>query len=198
MPTDRPDLDRVDERYEAWTVAEEGPPVRAPALSFGDLVSFLSRGGSLTSDQQRLLFKDRRLRAEFQRLKEEFAASLPDDDAAGPVRDERIGRRLFTMPAMAAAATDREVDERTFAGGTVRIRASRVPNQIYVLVTLEDARRPPRALLLEGSEGETLMLDLPEPHEDDVIRILKDLRRAEDAAVIRLLRAPATSGTFLE
>ena len=186
MPTDDPKLrDRANELYAAWTLAEEAGRGDAPTLTFADLIAFLTGTRTLTAGQQGLLFSNRRLRADFQSLKEDMA-----------VHRAAAGQAIFHMPAVAAAASEEQIDDRAFAGATVRIRVT--GRQAYVVVTLLDTQEHPSALLIESPLGELARGTLPVPDENGRIMLIKDLGNADDALFVRLLRDPKSSGVFLQ
>src|SRR4051794_41096697 len=99
---------RADRLYAARAAMDEiGQPVRR--LGIADIVRFLGDPTrSLSIDEQRALFSDPQLRADFRRLKAQFAA--------------------VELPTLAAASSG-QVNMRRFEGGTVNIHPSRVPGQ---------------------------------------------------------------------
>ena len=125
-------MHRADRLYAARSaLAEAGTPVRT--LGIAEIVGFLSDPRrSLSIDEQRSLFADPRLRADFRRL-----------DSKSPLE----------LPALAAASGSRRPGAR-FDGGSVIIHPSRVPGQIYVRIQFAIAGSAPRTMLLEAPGAE--------------------------------------------
>ncbi len=167
---------RADKLYAARAAlaeTEAGPR----RLGVAELVQFLSDPGrSLSMDEQRMLFADPRLRADYRRLKAQLSVA--------------------ELPALAAASAG-DVDARRFDGGTVRIHASRVAGQVYVVLQVNSAANPPRAILLEGAGGELVKRVLPPCNAAGEIMIVLDRANAPDQAFLRLLAEPTTTGLFL-
>lgn len=130
---------------------------------------------SLSAEEQALLFKDRKLAAAFRRIKAELA--------------------LFEMPTL-AAASDGAVTERTFAGHTIRVHASRVPGQVYAMFAFQGAGRP-RRLILQGRDGQLVDRDLPAADAEGNLVIILEEARPADRAFLALLMDPQATGTFL-
>ena len=151
---------------------------RAPR-NFGvaELVKFLNDPRqALSLDDQRSLFSDPRLRADFRRLKSQLA--------------------VVELPAL-AAASDGVVHDRRFEGGSIRVHPSRVPGQVYVVVRFTSATVSPRSLLLEAPNGELVNRALPTPDARGEIMIVLDQNNGNDAAFLRVISDPNASGTFL-
>jgi len=175
---DQPDdIDRRAERlYAARSVlAETRPSTRR--LGIAEIVQFLTDPArSLTIEEQRALFSDPRLRADYRRLKAQ--ASVAE------------------LPALAAASAG-EVNSRRFEGGNVSIHPSRVSGQIYVILRFTPPSGVPRTILLEGDEGEVTKRALPSPDANGEVMIVLDERNGADANFLRLLSDPTSTGTFL-
>src|SRR5580692_9312874 len=141
MTTDTDDIARrADMLYAARSALAEA---RRPTRRFGiaEIVQFLNDPSrSLTAEEQRALFTDPRLRADYRRLKAQATT--------------------FELPALAAASSG-AVDSRRFEGGSISIHASRLPGQIYVIVRFNSPTETPRAILLEGAEGDLVKRALP-------------------------------------
>lgn len=201
MTSDNPNLHRIEDLYVAWTLAEETAPAHRAPLSIGDLVAFLAKGKPLTHAQHRALFTNPRLRADMQRLKEELAYRISGDERTES-REAADTRRAFRMPALAAAATDREIDERSFDGASLRVCPSARPGHVFVILQFEDPTNTPSALLVESPEGEMVRMALPamylDGEGDSRITLVKDTANAADALLISLLRNPASTGIFLK
>jgi hypothetical protein len=113
--------------------------------------------------------------------------------------------RVFEMPALAAAASDREVDERTFDGASLRVRPSAQPGQVYIIVQFDDPASAPSALLVESAGGEMARMALTvdergsrrELDDDGRLLLVKDLGNETDAQLVRLIRDPLSTGVFL-
>src|SRR5262245_32787769 len=100
-------LRRAEDLFVARATVDDATP-NPRRLAFADLYAFLTNPTSeLSIDHQRQLFSDPRLRADFQRLKQELIA------VGGGIDLPRV-----------AAASDGELSERPFPGGAVKIAAS--------------------------------------------------------------------------
>jgi hypothetical protein len=167
---------RADRLYAARTALSEARPARG-GLGLADLVQFLTDSQhSLSLEQQRRLFSDPRLRADYRRLKSELAA--------------------IEMPALAAASVG-DVSERRFPGGTVRMHPSRVAGQVYVFLKFTGAAAQPRWMLLETPGVELVKRVLPNPDPSGEMLIVLDPRNPADEAFLRVLADPTSSGSFL-
>ena len=167
---------RADRLYAARTaMAETG---RSPArMSIASIVRFLNDPGhALTMEEQRALFADPRLRADYRRLKAQAAVA--------------------ELPALAAASAG-AVNTRRFDGGSVSIHPSRVPGQSYVIVRFSWPAGPPRMMLLEGADGIVLKRALPSGDTPGEIMMVVDERSPADAGFLRLLADPTSTGTFM-
>src|ERR1700760_342270 len=103
---------RADQLYAARSALAAARPRRRMGLA--EIVQFLGDPSrSLTAEEQRQLFADPRLRADYRRLKAQATT--------------------FEMPALAAASSG-NVNARRFDGGSITIHPSRIPGQIYVIV----------------------------------------------------------------
>jgi hypothetical protein len=165
---------RADQLYAARSALAEA---KRPARRFGvaEIVQFLNDPSrSLTTDEQRALFTDPRLRADYRRLKTQATT--------------------FEMPALAAASSG-AVNARRFEGGTVTIHPSRVPGQIYVILRFAEPSGAPRMILLESAEGDLVKRALPAA--DPQGEIMMVLNERSDAGFLRLLSDPTSTGTFV-
>jgi len=167
---------RADRLYAArTTMAEAGRSPRR--LGIADLVDFLNDPArALTMEEQRALFADPKLRADYRRLKAQAA--------------------VVEMPAL-AAASDGAVNARRFEGGSVSIHPSRVPGQSYVIVRFTRPACSPRMMLLEGPDGTVAKRALPEGDTSGEIMMVLDARSDADAGFLRLLADPTSTGTFV-
>jgi hypothetical protein len=166
---------RADELYAARSVLAE---TQQPARRFGvaEIVRFLEDPErSLTMDEQRTLFADPRLRADYRRLK--------------------VQASIAELPALAAASAG-NVNARRFDGGTVHIHASRVPGQIYVILRFTWPN-PPRTMLLEGTEGDLAKRALPPADANGEVMMVLDESKPSDAGFLRLISDPTSTGSFL-
>lgn len=202
MPVDDAQIfRRAEQLYHAWTAVEDGEPSRSVVLTFADLVALLTDGRPLSPDQHRALFASPRLRAEFDSLKHSFATTWRSagPQVAGVPSTAATSLRILELPIQIAAADDPGADfHRQFEGGTLRICAAGVGEQVYLTITLEDPGIAPRALLLESKRHNRIeRLTLPERDADGEILIIKDLADAEDAVLVGMLRDPGVLGTFL-
>src|SRR5262245_47111528 len=107
--------DRAEKVYAARSAfAATSRPTRR--LGVAEILRFLSDPQrSLTIDEQRSLFSDPHVRADYRRLKSQAAVA--------------------ELPALAAASAG-DVKSRRFSAGTVNIHPSRIPGQTYVLLRL--------------------------------------------------------------
>jgi hypothetical protein len=184
MPVDGKDVfQRAEDLFVARSVIADAQP-QAERLSIADLYRFLTDPAfTLTAEQQALLFADRRLRADYQRLKQDLSpASRPQG--------------AFEFPRV-AAASDRALDERQFPHGSIQIAESQADSrQVYVVFALQQAQEV-RALILESVRGHLTKLKLEAPDTDGIIQLLLDTRNDVEAEVVRLLRDPETTGMFV-
>jgi len=167
---------RADRLYAARSALAE---TKRPRHRFGvaEIVQFLSDPcRSLTPEEQRALFADPRLRADYRRLK--------------------AGATTFEMPALAAASSG-DVNARRFDGGSIAIHPSRIPGQLYVIVRFDAPASSPRAMLLESTTGDLVKRVLPgADQQGEVMMVLSESNEA-DAAFLRLLADPTATGTFV-
>lgn len=188
MPNENHELRRrAAQLYVAWTQVEEPPAMREPIPTFGDLVAWLVDGKQLKLEQLPLLFSNQRLRADFQRLKRDL----------GYVRHQRheTGHRILEMPAVRAAASQRELNDRTFDGAEVLMWSDEPI--VYVQITMHDPADKPGAFLVEGPGG-VAREKLDQPNDKGEILLIKDLANEFDRLFVELLRNPASTGTFLK
>jgi hypothetical protein len=167
---------RADQLYAARSALAN---TKAPRHRFGmvEIVQFLSDPSrSLTPEEQRALFTDPRLRADYRRLKAEATA--------------------FEMPALAAASSG-SVNLRRFDGGTIAIHPSRIPKQLYVIVHFNSPASSPLALLLESTTGDLVKRVLPGADQQSEVMMVLNENNDADAAFLRLLTDPTTTGTFV-
>jgi hypothetical protein len=168
---------RADKLYAARSALAEAQPATR-RLGIAEIVQFLNDPErSLSMEEQRALFADPRLRADYRRLKSR--------------------QSVVELPALAAASVG-SVDIRRFEGGTVRIHPSRVAGQVYVVVRFrQPAADAPRSLVLESSAGELVKRPLPAANATGEIMMVLDRKRAADEAFLRLISDPTSTGSFL-
>jgi hypothetical protein len=137
-----------------------GPPSCVPIFSRWEVKHQSSRNelagsrGSLeahkplTMDQQRALFTDTKLRAEYNRM-------IQVDRLAPALRSTTsvAGNRSLSMPAPAAASIDKTENDRTFEGRTIHIGAAGREDQFLVRIAFDDGRADFDLLELQGGEG---------------------------------------------
>lgn len=167
---------RADRLYAARSALAA---TKAPRLRFGvaEIVQFLNDPTrSLTPDEQRSLFTDPRLRADYRRLKQRATS--------------------FEMPALAAASSG-NVNARRFDGGSINIHASRIAGQLYVILRFNSPDNPPRALLLESAAGEFVKRALPAVDQQGELMMVLNESDEADARFLRLLADPTSTGTFV-
>jgi hypothetical protein len=167
---------RAEELYAARSaMAEAGPPRRRIGLA--EIVQYLNDPArALSMEEQRALFSDAKLRADFRRLK--TAAAVAE------------------LPAL-AAASDGGVKARRFDGGSVSIHPARRPGQTYVILRFAAPSGMPRMMLLESAAGELVKRSLPAADQNGELTMVLDERSAADAAFLRLLADPTATGTFV-
>jgi hypothetical protein len=176
LPGDETTVDAADRLYAARSAVADAPS-GGPRIGVAELVQFLSDPRSqLPPEAQRLLFSNPRLRADFKRLK----ASL----------------RCVELPAL-AAASDGEVDQRSFEGGSVRLHPSRVGGQTYALFQFSWPTATPRALLLESASGDIVKRPLPTADATGQAVLVLDQNQPDDGAFLRLIADPTTVGSFI-
>jgi hypothetical protein len=167
---------RADRLYAARSVLAEARP---PRHRFGvaEIVQFLNDPvRALTPEEQRSLFTDPRLRADYRRLKERATS--------------------FEMPALAAASSG-NVDARRFDGGSINIHPSRIAGQLYVILRFSSPANPPRALLLESTAGELVKRALPAADQQGEVMMVLNQSNQADASFLRLIADPTSTGTFV-
>jgi hypothetical protein len=167
---------RADRIYAARSaLAEAGKTVRT--LGVAEILHFLNDPQrSLSMEEQRALFANPRLRADYQRLKSQVS--------------------FAELPALAAASAG-DVKSRRFDGGTVSIHPSRMAGQTYVRMRFTTTAGTPRTMLLEGTQGELIKRPLPPADADGEIMIVLDERNALDVGFLRLISDPTSTGAFL-
>jgi hypothetical protein len=177
MTTDTDDIaQRADLLYAARSALAEA---KRPTRRFGvaEIMQFLNDPSrSLTAEEQRALFSDPRLRADYRRLKAQATT--------------------FELPALAAASSG-AVDSRRFEGGSVRIHPSRVPGQIYVILRFSWPAGAPRMMLLESAAGDLVKRALPSADQQGEVMMVLNERSDADAGFLRLLADPTSTGTFV-
>ncbi|MBV8452771.1 MAG: hypothetical protein JOZ29_10925 [Deltaproteobacteria bacterium] len=99
----------------------------------------------------------------------------------------RSGRRLFRIPAAAAAAGG-TVRQRSSPDATIRlIGLAEVPNQIVVTIQLKDPMLRPRLLRLDPPDGPILEQALPPPDRQGRIQLIKDVTFPEERRFVELV-----------
>lgn len=167
---------RVDRLYAARSALAE---TKRPRHRFGvaEIVQFVNDPSrSLTPEEQRALFADPRLRADYRRLKAQAAT--------------------FELPALAAASSG-NVNARRFEGGSITIHPSRIPGQLYVIVRFNQPGSAPRAILLESTSGELTKRALPSADQQGEVMMVLNESSEADAGFLRLLADPTSTGTFV-
>jgi hypothetical protein len=167
--------------------------VSAPDDRVVEIHALFREGKPLSAQTQQAVLSDPGLRAEWTRIKQLYALRRPEMGT-----DDVMSRGVLEIPAVAAAASDRALEERTFPGGRVRIVKSSRGHDMLILLRIERRGSYPSALLLEGDRGEHARTALPAPDSDGRILLIKDMAKAEHAHFVRLLQDPRSRGTFLE
>jgi hypothetical protein len=127
-------------------------------------------------EEQRVLFADPQLRADYRRLKSQLSVA--------------------DLPALAAASSG-DVNTRRFDGGTVSIHRSRVPGQVYVVMRFSWPSGHPRAVLLENAAGDLVKRPLPRADANGEVMIVLDTKNPDDEGFLRLMSDPTAAGSFL-
>jgi hypothetical protein len=156
-------------------LAETERPARRAGVA--EIVQFLNDPGrSLSMEGQRALLTDPRSRADYRRLKAQVSVA--------------------EFPALAAASAG-DVNSRRFDDGTVSIHPSRVPAQIYVVLSFSWPAKPPRTMLIESAGGDLIKRSLPSADPNGEIMMILDRKSASDAGFLRLITDPTSTGSFL-
>lgn len=167
---------RADELYAGRAAVADARP-DGIALGVAEIAQFLGgTGRALSAEEQRALFANPRLRADYRRLTSQLS--------------------MFELPAL-AAASDGQVATRRFEGGSIRIHPSRVTGQTYVFVHFDAPDRVPVAMVLEPPTGEVMRRALPVDQGSGEAMLLLDSHNPEDAAFLRALCDPRSAGAFL-
>ncbi|HEY1543188.1 MAG TPA: hypothetical protein VGG01_12325 [Xanthobacteraceae bacterium] len=177
MTTDTDDVARhADQLYAARSaLAEAKPPTRR--FGVAEIVRFLSDPShSLSPEEQRALFTNPRLRADYRRVKTQVTS--------------------FELPALAAASSG-AVTSRRFEGGSVNIHPSRVPGQIYVILRFAASADAPRMMLLESTAGDLVKRTLPAANQQGEVMMVLSEHSEADAGFLRLLGDPTATGSFV-
>jgi hypothetical protein len=177
MTTDTDDIaQRADRLYAARSALADTKPPRH-RFGIAEIMHFLDDPSrSLTSEEQRALFSDPRLRADYRRLKAQATA--------------------FEMPALAAASSG-AVNARRFEGGSITMHPSRVPGQVYVILRFSWPAGAPRMMLLESTAGDVVKRALPAADQQGEVVMVLDQRSDADAGFLRLLADSTSTGTFV-
>jgi hypothetical protein len=167
---------RADQLYAARAAMEDRSRP-APRMGIAEIMQFLNDPGrSLSIEEQRSLFTDPRLRADFQRLKSQTA--------------------IADLPVLAAASSG-DVSTRRFEGGTLTIHQSRIPGQVYVVLRFDRPQGAPRTMLLENPEGDLIKRMLPAVDPNGEVMFVLDNKIASDQNFLRLISDPTSTGSFL-
>jgi hypothetical protein len=176
MTTENDFARRADQLYAARSALAD---TKRQRQRFGivEIVQFLNDPSrSLTPEEQRALFADPRLRADYRRLKAQATT--------------------FDMPALAAASSG-NVNARRFDGGSIAIHPSRIPGQLYVIVHFDSPASSPRAMLLESTTGDLVKRVLPIADQQGEVMMVLNENNDADEAFLRLLTDPTATGTFV-
>jgi hypothetical protein len=177
MPADsRNEIELTAERLYAArsAMAETGRSARK--LGVAEIMQFLADPErSLSMAEQRSLFADPQVRADYRRLKSQIAVA--------------------ELPALAAASTG-DVSSRRFDGGMVSLHPSRVQGQVYVVLRFSWPT-PPRTMLLEDAKGDLVKRALPPADQNGELIMVLDESKASDARFLRMISDPTATGSFL-
>ena len=166
----------ADRLYAARTgMAETNPGQKRAGIA--ELARVLHEPGrALSLEEQRALFSDAQLRADFRRL--------------------RSGPGAIAIPAL-AAASDGSVAARSFEGGAARMHASRIAGQIYVIFDFDRATDLPGCIILESTAGEVIKRALPAGDPRGRIMLILNQADVTDQAFLRLMADPLATGSLL-
>jgi hypothetical protein len=148
----------------------------APVLTTAEMVSFLKIGFPRPTPAQKWALRtDPKLRAEFERIKNELA--------------------IAAVPAVNAASSGREVHFREFPGGSVR--CTPMGEGRFEVVVRFDPGPIPRRFLLQRSDGEMHNEPLTESYELGEIRFYRDGENPNHSEFLDLLFDPTSTGSLL-
>lgn len=169
--------ERIERAFALLSLLEEpSPSARRPVFGVREVMRFFK---DLTHAQTAILFPDPVLRRVF--------------------NDQKKKQQSFCTVDVAAAASDGEVRERTFAKGRIVTYPSKRANQWYVTVTFEvdeqDLQRLPKALILQKGDA-VAKLPLSAVIELRAVAIL-DATKTGDADILKLLQDPLATGEFI-
>jgi hypothetical protein len=167
---------RAERLYAARSALAEAAP-SSRRLGIAEIMQFLDDPGrSLSMEEQRALFADAKLRADYRRLKAQAAVA--------------------ELPALAAASSG-EVNSRRFEGGTINVHPSRVQGQFYVVLRFNWPNGAPRTMLLESTTGELVKRALPPADPNGELMIVLNQSSTSDREFLRLFSDPTSTGSFL-
>jgi hypothetical protein len=165
------------ERLYAARAAMEDTSRSTLRIGIAEIMQFLNDPRrSLSMEEQRSLFANPQLRADYRRLKSQVAVA--------------------DLPALAAASVG-DVNTRRFEGGTVSIHRSRVADQIYVVLRFDRLPGTLRTLLLENTRGDIIKRTLPAADPNGEILLVLDDKIASDQGFLQLISDPTSTGSFL-
>jgi hypothetical protein len=165
------------EKLYAARAAMENASRSTLRIGIAEIIQFLNDPRrSLSMEEQRSLFANPQLRADYQRLKSQVAVA--------------------DLPALAAASVG-DVNIRRFEGGTVNIHRSRVAGQTYVVLRFDRLLGTMRTLLLENTRGDIIKRALPAADPNGEVLLLLDNKIASDQGFLQLISDPTSTGSFL-
>ena len=168
--------DRAAEIYAAMSLLEEGRKDPA-ALGIGELVRFVTEPDfTLTDAQTRRLFSDEGLRTAY--------------------RDLKARAQMREVPAL-RAASDEDMEERSFPGGQLLLVPASRGRWIYLRIVFSEPLQGPAWLEIARPDGVHAKLVLDPPNERDEIVMALDPDDAGHAAVLAALRDPRSTGSIM-
>ncbi|MCU0731384.1 MAG: hypothetical protein MUE84_07330 [Hyphomonas sp.] len=111
----------------------------------------------------------------------------------------KLALASHSLPLLAAAADDHAVAERSFAGGTLRVRPSRTATQSYIIFRFAAHARPSGAfvVLVETQDGAIEKAGFPPCDDEGEVMRLFDHALPEDRAFLEALGNPNAEGTII-
>ena len=189
-PDLRDEVDDLRDRVAELTLDHDATAPVAAQTPLAALRAAILAKRPLTMDQQRSLFANPALRADYNAMIRGEALPLPVF-AREPVSETPS----LSMPARIAASSDKVVNDRSFPGGDVRIRSAGRPNLLQVRIEVTTETFPYTMLELRGSDGVVGCLSFRPPDHNVSTRTV-DLNDPHDAEAIGLLRDIRSVGTF--
>lgn len=171
------ELDRANSIFVADMVLAEQVPGHEP-FGMVEIARFLTTPTmQLSFEQSRKLFADPALRQGYEKL--------------------RTVLSVHELPTV-IAASDGEIDRRSFEGGRIDLIPSGRPEEWYLRVEISDGNMPAEPMLLvEAPEGGIHKLALANPDSTNAFLVLLDVEEESQGALLHALRDPLSTGCIL-